>query len=123
MVRLEGVEDKLPESLSIGMKRRVSLARSIATEPKYIFYDEPTTGLDPITTDVICKLFLDLQKKLDITSVMVTHDIPTAYKISDRIALIHEGRIAEVDTVKEFKNSANEYVRNFIDINTRVLKT
>ncbi len=122
MVRLEGVEDKLPESLSIGMKRRVSLARSIATRPEYIFYDEPTTGLDPITTDVICNLFLDLQKELDITSVMVTHDISTAYKISDRIAFLHEGSIAEVDNAEEFKKSDNRHVRNFIDINTGILR-
>lgn len=122
MVNLEGVEDKLPESLSIGMKRRVSLARSIATQPEYIFYDEPTTGLDPITTDVICRLFVDLQEDLGLTSVIVTHDIVTAYKVSDRIALIHEGRIVEVDSVEEFKKSSNGHVRNFIDINTRGLK-
>ncbi|MFC2048631.1 ABC transporter ATP-binding protein [Elusimicrobiota bacterium] len=115
MVNLPGVENKLPEDLSIGMKRRVALARAIATTPEYIFYDEPTTGLDPITTDVISDLFLELQKKLSWTSIIVTHDLRTAYKVSDRIALLHEGRITEVSNTEEFKSSTNVNVRKFID--------
>ncbi|MBN2407312.1 MAG: ATP-binding cassette domain-containing protein [Elusimicrobia bacterium] len=115
MVNLKGVEDKLPESLSIGMKRRVALARAIATSPKYIFYDEPTTGLDPITTDVISDLFLELQQKLKPTSVMVTHDLQTAYKVSDRIALLYDGVIVEVSTTEAFKKSTNPHVVKFIE--------
>jgi phospholipid/cholesterol/gamma-HCH transport system ATP-binding protein len=114
MVELPGVENKLPEDLSIGMKRRVALARAIATSPKYIFYDEPTTGLDPITTDIISDLFLDLQKKLDITSVIVTHDLQIAFKVSDRIALLHNGVIAELGATEDFKKSTNPKVIQFI---------
>ena len=114
MVELPGVENKLPEDLSIGMKRRVALARAIATSPEYIFYDEPTTGLDPITTDIISDLFLDLQKKLKITSVIVTHDLQIAFKVSDRIALLHNGVIAELGTTEEFRKSDNPKVVQFI---------
>jgi phospholipid/cholesterol/gamma-HCH transport system ATP-binding protein len=115
MVELRGVENKLPENLSIGMKRRVALARAIATSPKYMLYDEPTTGLDPITTDVISDMFIDLQKKIKATSVIVTHDLVTAYKVSDRIALLHKGVITEVSETEKFKNSDNPYVRQFIE--------
>lgn len=115
MVELPGVEDKLPEDLSIGMKRRVALARAIATSPKYIFYDEPTTGLDPITTDVISDLFLDLQRVLEKTTIMVTHDLQTTYKVSDRIALLHDGVIVEVSRTEDFKKSSNPYVKRFIE--------
>jgi len=115
MVNLEGVESKLPEELSIGMKRRVALARAIATAPDYILYDEPTTGLDPITTGVITDMFLDLKDKLSVTSIMVTHDLETAYKVSDRLALLYEGKIAEVSDTETFKKSANPHVRDFIE--------
>jgi phospholipid/cholesterol/gamma-HCH transport system ATP-binding protein len=115
MVELPGVADKLPENLSLGMRRRVALARAIATSPRYILYDEPTTGLDPITTDVISDLFCDLQKKLKVTSIIVTHDLKTAYKVSDRIAMLYKGQIVEVDTTENFKKSQNTYVRQFIE--------
>lgn len=115
MVELPGVEDKLPEELSIGMKRRVALARAIATSPQYILYDEPTTGLDPITTDVISDLFLDLQEKLKLTSIIVTHDLKTTYKVSGRIALLYNGIITEVSDTESFKKSDNPYVRQFIE--------
>jgi phospholipid/cholesterol/gamma-HCH transport system ATP-binding protein len=114
MVDLKGVENMLPEDLSIGMRRRVALARAIATQPEYILYDEPTTGLDPITTDVICDLFVDLQKKLKVTSLIVTHDLKTAFKVSDRIALLFNGVITEVRKTEEFKHSTNPYVQQFI---------
>lgn len=124
MVDLPGVEDKLPEDLSIGMKRRVALARAIATSPKYIFYDEPTTGLDPITTDVISDLFLDLQKKLNITSFIVTHDLKTADKVSNRIALLYDGVIVEINETAKFMKSDNIHVKNFIEGNqVTVIKT
>ncbi len=114
MVGLAGVGDKLPENLSIGMKRRVALARAVATEPKYILYDEPTTGLDPITTDVICGIFTDLRKKLDITSVIVTHDIQTAEKVADRVGLLYSGKIIAADKTERFMKSESPYVRQFV---------
>ncbi len=114
MVGLDGTEDKLPESLSIGMRRRVALARAIATRPRYILYDEPTTGLDPITTDVVCDLFLELQKELDVTSVIVTHDLKTAYKVSSRIGLLYEGKIVAAYDTESFRKSDNPYVKQFI---------
>ncbi|MFW6134500.1 MAG: ABC transporter ATP-binding protein [Elusimicrobiota bacterium] len=114
MVNLKGVESEMPERLSIGMKRRVALARAIATEPEYILYDEPTTGLDPITKDVICDLFIEMRRKLDLTSVIVTHDLDTAYKVSDRIGFLYDGRIIEIDETEKFINSDNPYVMQFI---------
>jgi phospholipid/cholesterol/gamma-HCH transport system ATP-binding protein len=93
MVGLEGVEDVHPASLSGGMKKRVGLARAMAIDPEFILYDEPTTGLDPIMADAINDLIRSLQKKLTITSVAVTHDMRSAYKIGDRIAMLHEGKI------------------------------
>ncbi len=114
MVGLEGIEQMMPAELSGGMKKRVALARAIAMNPKYILYDEPSTGLDPIMADVINNLILDLQEKLKICSIAVTHDMVTAYKISDRIAMLYEGRIEEVGTPQEIKETNNVVVRQFI---------
>ena len=114
MVGLEGIENLKPEELSGGMKKRVSLARAIARDPKYILYDEPSTGLDPITADVINDLILSLQKELKITSIAVTHDMVSAYKISNRIAMLYDGKIEEIGTPDEIKNSKNPVVRQFI---------
>lgn len=114
MVGLEGIENLKPEELSGGMKKRVSLARAIARDPKYILYDEPSTGLDPITADVINDLILSLQKELRITSIAVTHDMVSAYKISNRIAMLYDGKIEEIGTPDEIKNSKNPVVRQFI---------
>jgi len=115
LVGLEAIEDLMPAELSGGMKKRVALARAIAMNPKYILYDEPSTGLDPIMADVINNLILDLQEKLKITSIAVTHDMVTAYKISDRIAMLYEGRIEEVGKPEEIKNTRNPVVRQFIN--------
>jgi len=93
LVELEGVESKMPSDLSGGMKKRVALARSIALEPAGILYDEPTTGLDPITAMTINKMIRSMQKRLDVTSVVVTHDIQSASAVADRIAFLYEGRI------------------------------
>ena len=90
MVGLEGIEDLMPASLSGGMKKRVGLARAICNEPKIILYDEPTTGLDPINADVINDLILSMQKQLKVTSIVVTHDMTSAYKVADRIAMLYE---------------------------------
>lgn len=114
MVGLSGVEDIFPAELSGGMKKRVGLARAIATEPRVIMYDEPTTGLDPIMADVINEMIIDLQEKLNITSIVVTHDMVSAYKIATRIAMLYEGKIIEVGTPQEIKNSQNPYVQQFV---------
>jgi phospholipid/cholesterol/gamma-HCH transport system ATP-binding protein len=114
LVGLEGIEQLTPAELSGGMKKRVALARAIAMNPKYILYDEPSTGLDPIMADVINNLILDLQEKLNITSIVVTHDMVTAYKISDRIAMLYEGRIEEIGTPEEIRETKNSVVRQFI---------
>lgn len=114
LVGLEGIEQLMPAELSGGMKKRVALARAIATNPKYILYDEPSTGLDPIMADVINNLILDLQEKLNITSIVVTHDMVTAYKVSDRIAMLYEGRIEEIGTPEEIKETKDSVVRQFI---------
>lgn len=114
LVGLEGIEQLMPAELSGGMKKRVALARAIAMNPKYILYDEPSTGIDPIMADVINNLILDLQKKLKITSIVVTHDMVSAYKVSDRIAMLYQGRIEEIGTPEEIKETKNSVVRQFI---------
>jgi phospholipid/cholesterol/gamma-HCH transport system ATP-binding protein len=114
LVGLKGVEDKMPADLSGGMRKRVGLARAIAMDPAIILYDEPTTGLDPITADAINDLIVDLRKKLGVTSVAITHDMNSAYKISDRIAMLYKGQILEVGTPDEIRNTANPIVKQFI---------
>lgn len=114
LVGLKDVEDKMPSELSGGMKKRVGLARAIAMDAAIILYDEPTTGLDPITADAINDLIVDLRKKLGVTSVSITHDMHSAYKISDRIAMLYKGEILETGTPDEIKNTANPIVRQFI---------
>ena len=113
-VGLEGIENIKPAELSGGMKKRVALARAIARDPKYILYDEPTTGLDPIFADAINDLILHLQKTLKVTSIVVTHDLKSAYKVSNRIAMLYEGKIIEIGTPEEIKNTKNPYVQQFI---------
>jgi phospholipid/cholesterol/gamma-HCH transport system ATP-binding protein len=105
---------KMPNELSGGMKKRVALARAIALSPEILLYDEPTTGLDPITSDVINDLILDMQLKLGVTSVVVTHDMASAFKVADRIAMLYKGRIIEVGTVDEIKSTTNPFVKQFI---------
>jgi phospholipid/cholesterol/gamma-HCH transport system ATP-binding protein len=107
--------NRMPSELSGGMRKRVALARAIALNPEVILYDEPTTGLDPITSDVINDLILDMQKKLKVTSVVVTHDMVSAYKVADRIAMLYEGRIIATGTPEEIRASKNPYVKQFIN--------
>ncbi len=114
LVGLKDVEDKMPSELSGGMKKRVGLARAIAMEPAIILYDEPTTGLDPIAADAINDLIIELQKKLGVTSVSITHDMQSAYKISDRIAMLYKGEILEIGTPDQIRNTGNPIVRQFI---------
>ena len=114
MVGLSGVQDKWPADLSGGMKKRAGLARALAIGPEIILYDEPTTGLDPILADQINGLIRNLQKRLNVTSVTITHDMISAYKIADRIAMLHKGRIEEVGTPGEIQDSSNPIVQQFI---------
>jgi len=114
LVGLKDVEDKMPSELSGGMKKRVGLARAIAMDAAIILYDEPTTGLDPITADAINDLIVDLRKKLGVTSVSITHDMQSAYKISDRIAMLYKGQIQEIGTPDQIRNTTNPIVRQFI---------
>jgi phospholipid/cholesterol/gamma-HCH transport system ATP-binding protein len=114
LVGLRGFEDLMPSELSGGMRKRVGLARAIAMDPQIIFYDEPTAGLDPIVAAVIDKLILDLSNKLSITSVVVTHDMKSVMTIADRIAMLYEGKVLEIGTPDEIKNSPNEMVQQFI---------
>lgn len=114
LVDLEGIEDLLPSELSGGMKKRVGLARAICNDPKIILYDEPTTGLDPIMADAINDLIIDLNHKLKMTSIVVTHDMTSAYKIATRIAMLYHGKIVEVGTSKEIKNTEDPLVRQFV---------
>ena len=114
MVGLKGVEELMPSELSGGMRKRVGLARAIAIEPQIILYDEPTTGLDPIMADAINDLIIEMKKRLNVTSIAITHDMVSAYKIADKIAMLYEGRIQEVGTPDEIKRSANPIVRQFI---------
>ena len=112
-VGLEGVEHLMPNELSGGMKKRVSLARAIAIEPEIIFYDEPSSGLDPITTTKIDELIISTQKTLGVTSIVVTHDMASACRISDRIAMVYQGELVALDTVKNFRNIQDPRVQEF----------
>jgi len=114
-VGLQGVEDMKPASLSGGMRKRVGLARAIAMDPQFILYDEPTTGLDPIMADVIDQLIRAMQKRLGVTSVVVTHDLQSAFKIGDRFAMLHEGKIVFHGTTEETRGTSNPLVRQFIE--------
>ncbi len=114
MVGLIGVEDLMPSELSGGMKKRVGLARAIAHEPEILLYDEPTTGLDPIMADAINDLIIEMKKRLAVTSVAITHDMQSAYKIADRIAMLYQGRIVETGTPSQIKNTKNPIVKQFI---------
>ncbi len=114
IVGLLEAKDKKPAELSGGMRKRAGLARACVAEPKYILYDEPTTGLDPIMADNINELILRLHDQLKVTSVAVTHDMVSAYKVGDRIAMLHEGRIYTVGTPKEIQATADPVVQRFI---------
>jgi phospholipid/cholesterol/gamma-HCH transport system ATP-binding protein len=119
MVGLNQVEDKLPSALSGGMKKRAGLARAIVMQPEYILYDEPTTGLDPISSDSINDLIIKGKDELGVTSIVVTHDMPSAFKIADRIAMINKGRVVFTGTVDEVRNTSHPMVRQFIEGNSQ----
>lgn len=114
-VGLEGSEDRMPSELSGGMQKRAGVARAIALEPRYLLYDEPTTGLDPLTVTMIDRLILRMQDELDVTSLVITHDMDSAYRISGRIAMLHEGRIRIAGTPQEIRESEDPVVKSFIE--------
>lgn len=115
LVGLRNVEDLMPSELSGGMRKRVSLARAIAIEPEILLYDEPTTGIDPIMADAINDLIIEMREKLNVTSIAITHDMKSAYKIGDRIAMLYQGKIIGVGTPEEIKSSSNLVVQQFIE--------
>jgi len=114
LVGLDSVFDQMPASLSGGQKKRVSLARSIAMEPQVVLYDEPTTGLDPIRSDVINELILLLQRKLNVTGIVVTHDMNSAFKVADRILMLYQGRFIFDGTADELRNHPDDHIQRFI---------
>lgn len=114
LVGLRGIEHKKPAELSGGMRKRVGLARAIALRPQILLYDEPTTGLDPIMADAINDLIVELHNKLNVTSIAVTHDMTSAYKIGDRMAMLYNGKIIAVGTPDEIKSTKDPIVRQFI---------
>jgi phospholipid/cholesterol/gamma-HCH transport system ATP-binding protein len=113
-VGLRGVEDRMPADLSGGMKKRVGLARALAMEPEILLYDEPTTGLDPIMADAINELILEMKRRLQVTGVAITHDMTSAYKIADRIAMLYQGKIQAVGSPDAVKNSKDPIVHQFV---------
>jgi len=113
-VGLEGIENMYPSELSGGMKKRVALARAVAYNPQYILYDEPTTGLDPQTAETITDLIISLQKKLNVTSVVVTHDLKAAIKVSQRIAFLSKGKIVAIEEPKKILNSQEPLIKEFV---------
>jgi phospholipid/cholesterol/gamma-HCH transport system ATP-binding protein len=115
LVDLPGVEAKFPAELSGGMRKRVGIARAIARQPKYIMYDEPTTGLDPVTSAIIDQLMIRMRERLGVTSIVVTHDMRSAYTIGSRIAMLYEGKCRQVGTVDEIQHTSDPIVRQFIE--------
>lgn len=115
LVGLTGFEHLMPSMLSGGMRKRVGLARAIVMDPEVIFYDEPTAGLDPVMTAVVDKLIMDLSRKLHITSIVVTHDMKSVFRIADRIAMLHRGEVLEIGTPAEIEKSANPVLKQFVE--------
>ncbi len=115
LVELEGFEQRLPAELSGGQRKRAGLARAIAFRPKYLLYDEPTSGLDPVTTTVIDRLIVKMKDELGVTSLVITHDMQSAYRISDRIAMLYDGRVLEEGDPEEIRTTENPVVRGFVE--------
>jgi phospholipid/cholesterol/gamma-HCH transport system ATP-binding protein len=115
LVDLPNVQDRFPAELSGGMRKRVGIARAIALRPKYILYDEPTTGLDPVTSAVIDQLMIRMRDTLGVTSVVITHDMRSAYTVGTRIAMLYQGRVRQVGSVQEIQQTTDPIVRQFIE--------
>jgi phospholipid/cholesterol/gamma-HCH transport system ATP-binding protein len=115
LVELQGFQKRFPAELSGGQKKRAGLARAIAFRPKYLLYDEPTSGLDPVTTTVIDELILKMKRELGVTSLVITHDMTSAYRVSDRIAMLFEGKVIESGTPDQIRATQNMIVRGFVE--------
>ena len=115
LVDLTGAGDRFPAELSGGMRKRVGIARAIALQPRYILYDEPTTGLDPVTTAIMDRLMIRTRQHLGVTGIVVTHDMKSAYSVGDRIAMLYEGRVRQVGSVAEIQETEDPVVRQFIE--------
>ncbi len=115
LVDLPGVEERFPAELSGGMRKRVGIARSVALRPKYLLYDEPTTGLDPVTSAVIDQLMVRMREKLGVTGVVITHDMRSAYTVGTRIAMLYEGRVRWQGTIDEIQHTTDPVVRQFVE--------
>ena len=113
-VNLEGIENQMPSELSGGMQKRVGLARALATKPSIVFYDEPTSGLDPITVNAIDELIMNTREKFGVTSIVVSHHLPSIFRISDRVAMLHQGEIVAIGTPDEIRNCDNPTVQEFL---------
>jgi phospholipid/cholesterol/gamma-HCH transport system ATP-binding protein len=113
-VGLAGIGDKYPEEVSGGMRKRVAIARALVTEPEIVFFDEPTTGLDPVLVNTIHRLILELHRRLRFTAVMVSHEIPEIFEIADRVGMLHDGRIVELGPPAAIQASSNPVVQQFI---------
>jgi len=115
LVDLTGTDEKLPAELSGGMRKRVGIARAIALRPRYVLYDEPTTGLDPVTSAVIDQLMVRTREHLGVTGLVVTHDMRSAYTVGDRIAMLYEGKVRQAGSVAEIRETEDPVVRQFIE--------
>jgi phospholipid/cholesterol/gamma-HCH transport system ATP-binding protein len=115
LVDLPGVQERFPAELSGGMRKRVGIARAIALRPKYILYDEPTTGLDPVTSAVIDQLMVRMREKLHVTGIVITHDMRSAFTVGTRIAMLYQGRVRWEGTIDEIKNTDDPVVREFVE--------
>ena len=115
LVDLPDARKKMPSELSGGMRKRVGIARAIALRPKYILYDEPTTGLDPVTSAVIDELMMRMRDQLKVTAIVITHDMKSAYKVGTRIAMLYEGTVRQVGTIDEIQQSKDPVIRQFIE--------
>ncbi len=114
LVDLRGTAHMMPSQLSGGMRKRAGLARSLVTDPDIILYDEPTTGLDPVTAHIIDRAIVDLREKLRVTSVVVSHDMEGVYRVANRVAMLYDGRIIATGTPADFKNASDPIVRQFV---------
>jgi phospholipid/cholesterol/gamma-HCH transport system ATP-binding protein len=115
LVDMTGFDDRYPAELSGGQRKRVGIARAIALRPRYLLYDEPTTGLDPVTAAVMDRLMIRTREHLGVTGVVVTHDLRSAYTVGDRIAMLYDGRIRQVGTVAQIQQTEDPVVRQFIE--------
>jgi phospholipid/cholesterol/gamma-HCH transport system ATP-binding protein len=115
LVELDGTEERYPAELSGGMRKRVGIARAIALKPRYLLYDEPTTGLDPVTAAVIDQLMVRAKQRLGVTGIVVTHDMRSAYTVGDRIAMLYKGTVRQVGSVEQIQHTHDPIVRQFIE--------